>query len=123
MVLAHLVFSAVALAANPDFAVGSDATAVKFAGIDFNGWHAVSGFALFTPGLLLLKWPQYTRPWVLAVAALLVGTAIWGLLDEHPLWLLFFPDSRSDAIYHVGAALGFLVLLPLDRRQPVLADA
>jgi hypothetical protein len=121
MVVAHLIYAATGLAANPDFSVGDDATAVKWLGIDYNGWHAVAGFALFGPGLLLLRWPQFARIWVWWTAFLLVVTAVWGLLDTRPLGVLFLPDSRTDAMFHVGSALAFLALLPLDKRQSVTA--
>jgi hypothetical protein len=123
MAAAHIAFALAGLAINPDFSVGDDATAVQVLGVDYNGWHAVAGLSLFVPALLLLRWPQYTRTYVYAIAAVVLATAVWGLLDEHPIGLLFLPDSRADAIFHFLSALGFLILLPLDKRVPATVDA
>lgn len=115
MSVAQLMWAVLGYAANPDFSIGDDATAVKLFGVDFNGWHAVSGVALFLPALLLLKWPQFTRRYVYLVAISLDVTAVWALLDEHPLGLLFLPDGVADAVFHILSAAAFLLLLLLDK--------
>ena len=119
----QLVGAAAGLAANPDFSTGADATAVKFLGVDVNGWHSLSGMVLGAPGLLLLKWPQYTRTYVYGIVGLLLATAVWGVLDERPLGLFFFPDRMGDFIFHIASALGFSATLLLDRGRPAVADA
>src|SRR5882672_10661596 len=50
--LARLAWSVAGLIANPDFATGDAATAKQVLGVDFNGWHALSGILLALPGLL-----------------------------------------------------------------------
>jgi hypothetical protein len=120
---AQLIGAAAGLAANPDFSTGADATAVKWLGVDVNGWHSVAGMSLGAPGLLLLKWPQFTRRYVYGIVGVLLVTAVWGVLDERPLGLLFFPDQVGDFIFHIASAVAFSALLLLDRGQPAVADA
>ena len=110
-----LVHDAVALTINPDFGIGANAHTVKFLWVDYNGWHAVAGFALFTPGLFVWRQAALARIFALAVVLALLITAIWGLLDENPLAILSFPDQRADAVFHVGVAALFVI--------PLLAEA
>lgn len=110
-----LIHDVIALAINPDFGIGANAHTVKFHGVDYNGWHAVAGFALFGPGLIVWRRADLARIYALAVVLALVVTAGWGLLDENPLGILSLPDQQADAIFHVTVAAIFLV--------PLLADA
>jgi hypothetical protein len=113
--VAILIHDVVALAINPDFGVGANAQTVKFMWVDYNGWHAVAGFALFGPGLLVWRNANLARIYAVAVVIALLVTAAWGLLDENPLGILSLPDQRADAIFHIGVAAVFALL--------VLADA
>ena len=109
-----LIHDVVALAINPDFGIGADAHTVKFLWVDYNGWHAVAGFALFGPGLFVWRRADLTRIYYLAVVLALLATAVWGLLDENPLAVLSLPDQRADAIFHVGVAAIFVVPLLIE---------
>ena len=109
-----LIHDVVALAVNPDFGIGANANTVKFLWVDYNGWHAVAGFALFGPGLLVWRRADLTRIYAGAVVVMLLITAAWGLLDESPLGVLSFPDQRADAIFHIGVAAVFAVLILAD---------
>ena len=104
----------VALAINPDFGIGANAHTVKFLWVDYNGWHAVAGFALFGPGLIAWRRADLARVYSLAVVLALLVTTGWGLLDQNPLGILSFPDQRADAIFHVGAAAVFAVPMLID---------
>ncbi|MGH2959845.1 MAG: hypothetical protein ACRDKE_09585, partial [Solirubrobacterales bacterium] len=74
---AILLWSIPGLIINPDFAVGNAATSEVVLLVDMNGWHAVSGFLIVVPVLLLL-FNEELLPWVLAAsAAALYGTAVW----------------------------------------------
>ena len=112
--VAILIHDVVALAINPDFGIGADANTVKFLWVDYNGWHAVAGFALFGPGLFVWRRADLTRIYYLAVVLALLTTAIWGLLDPNPLGILSLPDQRADAIFHVGVAASFVVPLLIE---------
>jgi hypothetical protein len=110
-----LIHDIIALGINPDFGIGANAHTVKFHGVDYNGWHAVAGFALFTPGLFVWRRAGLARVYALAVVLGLLITAGWGLLDENPLGILSLPDQQADAIFHVTVASIFVL--------PLLADA
>jgi hypothetical protein len=113
--IAVVVHDVIALAINPDFGIGAAAHTVKFHGVDYNGWHAVAGFALFGPGLILWRSASLARVYTLGIVLSLVVTAAWGLLDTNPLVVLSLPDQRADAIFHCVVAAVFVL--------PLLADA
>lgn len=112
--VAILIHDAVALAINPDFGIGANAHTVEFMWVDYNGWHAVAGFALFGPGLLAWRRADLARVYALTVVVALLITATWGLLDENPLGVLSLPDQRADAIFHIGVAAVFAGVLLAD---------
>ena len=112
--LAAVVHDVIALAINPDFGVGAAAHTVKFHGVDYNGWHAVAGFALFGPGLIVWRRATLARIYALAVVLALLVTTGWGLLDPNPLGILSLPDQQADAIFHVCVAAVFVVVLLAD---------
>lgn len=110
--VAQLGFATAGLIANPDFARGSAATSVAVLGVDFNGWHAVAGFALFGPGLVAAKRVDWSFWYAVSATAVLVVTGVWGLLDPRPVaGLLFFPDNMGDAAFHFASAAIFAVIL------------
>lgn len=109
-----LIHDVVALAINPDFGIGANASTVKFLWVDYNGWHALAGFALFGPGLFVWRKAYLARVYAQAVVFALLVTTVWGLLDENPLGVLSFPDQRADAIFHVGVAAVFVLTLLAD---------
>jgi len=105
------VVGVIGFALNPDFAVGNDATAESFI-VDWNGWHALAALAVGLPGLAIAWFPGLAVPYLLYRAITDAGVAVWILLDDHPLGLLFLPTS-DDAIMHAAlaaiAALGVVI--------------
>src|SRR5947209_7364646 len=73
--LAFLVWNVAGLIANPDFSTGGDATSSQVLGVDFNGWHAVLGFALFGPGLFFALRKDWALLFALAAIVSLVARA------------------------------------------------
>jgi hypothetical protein len=114
-----LVHDVAALVYNPDFGIGAAAQTEKFLWVDYNGWHALLGLLIFTPGLVAWRRADWARVYALAIATGLLVTAIWGLLDTNPLGVLSFPDAISDAIFHIGIAAIFVLALFADSlRRP-----
>ena len=110
--VAQLGFATAGLISNPNFARGTAATSVAVLGVDFNGWHAAAGFALFGPGLVAAKRVDWSFWYAISTTAVLVVTGIWGLLDQRPVaGLLFFPDNMGDAVFHFASAALFAVIL------------
>ena len=121
--LVQLGFAIAGLIANPDFAHGAAATSVPVLGVDFNGWHAVAGFALFGPGVLAARRAYWAFWYAISATAVLVLTGVWGLLDHRPaVGLLFFPDNVGDGVFHFASAAAFAVILIAHGRVPSHSD-
>ena len=83
--LAVLAWSIGGLIVNPDFATGDSATAETVLGSDMNGWHALSGFLVAIPALLLLRGnPRTLALFLLVAAGSLTATALWAFAEERP---------------------------------------
>jgi len=52
------VWSVPGLIVNPDFATGNSVTSERVLGVDMNGWHALSGFLVAVPALMLATRPH-----------------------------------------------------------------
>ena len=102
----------VGLAINPDFAVGDDATAESFIGVDWNGWHGVAAILVGLPGLAVAWYPRLAILYLVYRATTDVAVGIWAALDDRPLGVLFLP-TNGDAVFHVVvaglAALGIVL--------------
>jgi len=122
--LLQLAWAAAGMVINPDFAIGADATSVPVLGVDFNGWHALSGFLLFGPGLFAFNRDELAVPFTWAAIVALLATALWTVYSERPAWVFYFPNPGADIQLHVGSAiiLGLLLVIRrLDRTSPLPA--
>ena len=107
--LVVLVWSIPGLIVNPDFATGDSATSERVLGVDMNGWHAVSGFLIAVPGLLVASRPHLAAVFNLFAAGGLLATAVWAFLDTQVAGGLFaFPNNEADAFFHIGTSAIFL---------------
>jgi hypothetical protein len=108
--LAVLAWSIGGLIVNPDFATGDAATAKTVLGSDMNGWHALSGFLVAVPALLLLRGdPRTLALFLLVAAGSLTATALWAVASERPAGgLFYFPNNEVDALLHVGVSAIFV---------------
>lgn len=79
-----VVTGLVGLIINPDFAVGDDATAESFIGVDWNGWHGVAALAVGLPGLAIAAYPQYAVPYLVYRAVTDAPVGVWAALDDRP---------------------------------------
>src|SRR4051812_24334357 len=75
------LWNVVGLLANPDFSTGESATAVQVLGVDFNGWHALSGFLLILPGFYFAQRPKWAIWFALYAAGALFFSAIYALFS------------------------------------------
>lgn len=96
----HVVIAIVGFAAEPSFEVGPGSPTAQVALMDYNGWHAVAGLALFLPGVLF----ALRRSW--AVAYLVVGgiggalPGVWALFSHQVAYVFTFPNNITDAVVH-----------------------
>jgi hypothetical protein len=96
------------LIAEPSFHVGLDAPTERVLWVDFNGWHAVSGFLLFGPGLIAATRPDWTLLYCWAAGAALVATGIWAVFENQVAYFFTFPNNEADAVLHLATGLSFL---------------
>lgn len=116
--VAHVIIAIVGFVAEPSFEVGPGAPTEQVALMDYNGWHAVAGLALFLPGVLL----AFRNAW--AVAYLVVGgiagalPGVWALFSNQVAYVFTFPNNTTDAVVHFvtgGVMVGLaLVQMRLD---------
>ena len=114
----------VGLAINPDFAVGDDATAESFIGVDWNGWHGIAAILVGVPGLAMAWFPGLAVPYLVYRAATDAPVGLWAALDDRPLGVLYLP-TNGDAILHVAlaavATLGVVLGIRGSRRAAAAA--
>jgi hypothetical protein len=79
--LAVLTWSVPGLIVNPDFATGDSATAQLVLGVDMNGWHALSGFLVAVPALMLATRPHLAARFLPVAAGNLIATGVWALFS------------------------------------------
>lgn len=118
----QLLWATAGFIAEPSFQIGAGAPTEKVLWVDFNGYHALSGFLLFLPAFYFARRPDWALYYTLYVVAALYATGIWALFDEQAGWVFTFPDNTNDAIFHLATGTVFLAValiqLAQDRRSP-----
>jgi hypothetical protein len=99
---------------NPDFSVGDGVTAVPFLGLDYNGWHALSGLLLFGLGMVVSPRADLARTFAIFVVVVDVIVGIWILITPEILGILYLPTTINDVAFHFGAAVLFALALAID---------
>ncbi|MCV7381660.1 hypothetical protein BST11_22670 [Mycobacterium alsense] len=100
----HVVQAVAGLIVNPSFATGPDAPTVQLFGMDYNGWHAVAGLALFAPGLVFAIRKSWAVLYLFfaAIAGALPG--IWAFFSHQVAVVFTFPNNTTDAVVHLVTA-------------------
>lgn len=100
----HVVQAVIGLIINPSFATGPTAPTVQLLGMDYNGWHAVAGLALFAPGLVFALRKSWAVLYLLlaAIAGALPG--IWAFFSQRVAFVFTFPNNITDAVVHLVTA-------------------
>lgn len=117
-----LIHSIGGMVVNPDFTVGSDATAETWLLMDWNGWHALSGIVVWSTAIAVSSradWSRLFAPFVVAAQAL---TVIWMLFDPRPFGLVFLPTT-ADLIFHATTGAVYSVAIVVDRNRAKVAPA
>jgi hypothetical protein len=115
--VALIAWSVAGLIANPDFSTGPNAPTERVLGVDFNGWHAVSGFLLVGPAFYFVRRPQWALLFALYAGGVLVLTAIWAAFDTNPAGILAFPNNEADAVLHMGMGIALLIVAATQLRR------
>lgn len=100
----HVIQAVIGFIVNPSFATGPDSPTVQLFGMDYNGWHAVAGLALFAPGLVCAMRKSWAVLYLLlaAVAGALPG--IWAFFSHQVAFVFTFPHNITDAVVHLVTA-------------------
>ena len=100
----HVLWAIAGFIAEPSFEIGHHAPTQKVLGMDYNGWHAVAGFALFAPGLFLCRRNSWSVLYLLAAAFAGTVPGIWALVSPQVMWIMHMPDHVTDAVIHFTTA-------------------
>lgn len=100
----HVIQAVIGFILNPSFATGPTAPTVQLLGMDYNGWHAVAGLALFAPGLVFAMRKSWSVLYLLlaAIAGALPG--IWAFFSRQVAYVFNFPNNVTDAVVHLVTA-------------------
>lgn len=113
----HVVQAVIGLIINPSFATGPTAPTVQLLGMDYNGWHAVAGLALFAPGLVFALRKSWSVLYLLlaAIAGALPG--IWAFFSQRVAFIFTFPNNITDAVVHLVTAAVMIAVAGIQIRM------
>jgi hypothetical protein len=114
--VAHLVQAVVGFIMEPSFATGPDAPTVQLLGMDYNGWHAVAGLALFGPGLYFARRKSWAVLYLIAAAVAGALPGIWAFFSHQVAYVFTFPNNVTDAIVHLVTAAVMLAVAGVQMR-------
>jgi len=100
----HVVQSVVGFIMEPSFATGPDAPTAQVWGMDYNGWHAVAGLALFAPGLVFALRKSWSVLYLLVAAVGGALPGIWALFSNQVAYIFAFPNNITDAVVHIATS-------------------
>lgn len=108
--IVHVVQAVIGFILEPSFATGPGAPTVQLLGMDYNGWHAVAGLALFAPGLVFAMRKSWSVLYLILAAAAGALPGIWAFFSHQVALVFSFPNNTTDAVVHlVTAAIMFAV--------------
>nr|WP_090339070.1 DUF4383 domain-containing protein [Mycolicibacterium malmesburyense] len=106
----HVIQAVIGFIVEPSFATGPDAPTAQIFGMDYNGWHAVAGLALFGPGLIFAFRKSWSVLYLLAAGVAGALPGIWAFFSQQVAYVFTFPNNITDAVVHlVTAAVMFSV--------------
>lgn len=115
--LFHVVQAVIGFIAEPSFATGPGAPTAQILGMDYNGWHAVAGLALFGPGLVLCRRKSWSVLYLLLAAAAGALPGIWAFFSNQVAYIFAFPNNMTDAVVHLVTAAVMLAVAAVQIRR------
>ena len=97
----HVIQSVIGFILEPSFATGPDAPTAQLFGMDYNGWHAVAGLALFAPGFVFALRKSWSVLYLLVAAVGGAVPGIWAFFSNQVAVIFAFPNNVTDAIGHL----------------------
>ena len=108
--LLHVIQAVSGFIAEPSFATGPGAPTVQILGMDYNGWHAVAGLALFGPGLFFARRKSWAVLYLIAAAVAGALPGIWAFFSQQVAVIFAFPNNVTDAVVHLVTATVMLAI-------------
>ncbi|KUH75142.1 hypothetical protein AU184_08125 [Mycolicibacterium novocastrense] len=123
----HVVQAVIGFIVEPSFATGPGAPTAQVLGMDYNGWHAVAGLALFGPGLVFALRKSWAVLYLLVAAVAGALPGIWAFFSHQVAYVFTFPNNITDAVVHLVTAAVMLAVAGIQIRidgglQNSLAD-
>lgn len=100
----HVIQAVIGFIVEPSFATGPDAPTAQILGMDYNGWHAVAGLALFGPGLFFAMRKSWSVLYLLVAAVADALPGIWAFFSHQVAYVFTFPNNITDAVVHLVTA-------------------
>lgn len=113
----HVIQAVIGFIVEPSFAVGPDAPTAQVLGMDYNGWHAVAGLALFGPGLVFATRKSWAVLYLIAAGVGGALPGVWALFSHQVAYVFTFPNNITDAIVHLvtGAIMLAIAAIQIHR--------
>ena len=112
----HVVQAVIGFIAEPSFATGPDAPTVQILGMDYNGWHAVAGLALFAPGLVFAMRKSWSVLYLLIAGGVGGRPGIWAFFSHQVAFFFTFPNNATDAVVHLVTAAVMIAVAAIQIR-------
>lgn len=112
----HVVQAVVGFIVEPSFATGPGAPTAQILGMDYNGWHAVAGLALFGPGLVFAMRKSWSVLYLIAAAVAGALPGIWAFFSQQVAYIFTFPNNTTDAVVHLVTAAVMLAVAGIQIR-------
>lgn len=97
----HVAQAVIGFILEPSFATGPGAPTVQLFGMDYNGWHAVAGLALFAPGLVFAMRKSWSVLYLLVAGVVGALPGIWAFFSHQVAYVFTFPNNITDAVVHL----------------------
>ncbi len=113
----QVALAVVGFIAEPSFATGPGAPTVQILGMDYNGWHAVAGLALFGPGLFFARRKSWSVLYLVVGAAAGALPGIWAFFSQQVAYVFTFPNNMTDGVVHIVVAVVMLTVAAVQIRH------
>ncbi|MCT7661779.1 DUF4383 domain-containing protein [Mycobacterium deserti] len=113
----HVAQAVIGFIAEPSFATGPGAPTAQVLGMDYNGWHAVAGVALFGPGIFFATRKSWAVLYLLAAAIAGALPGIWAFFSQQVAYVFTFPNNITDAIVHMVSAAVMIAVAAVQIRR------
>jgi hypothetical protein len=113
----HVIQAVIGFIVEPSFAVGPGAPTAQVLGMDYNGWHAVAGLALFGPGLVFATRKSWAVLYLIAAGVGGALPGVWALFSHQVAYVITFPNNITDAVVHLvtGAIMLAIAAIQIHR--------